>query len=191
MPRAYIVHGWDGSPDEPQLRWLRDRLEESGWEVAMPAMPDPAVPRIGPWVTKLNQEIRPGEDVTLIGHSIGCQAILRYVAALPAESRVGRMVLVAPWMELDEETVREEGAEVREIARPWTETPIDFGAVKVRCASVTAIFSDDDPYVPLSQEQVFKDALGATTVIEHGKGHFTESDGVDAFSSALTAVLGS
>ncbi len=189
MRTAYIIHGWEGSPDEPMLAWLRARLEERGYAVTAPTMPEPEEPKIGPWVGKLAGVAKPDAEAIFIGHSVGCQAILRYLETLPEGTKVGKVVLIAPWMALDEETIKEEGEKVREVARPWMETPIDFAKVKARAASCTAIFSDNDPFVPLSQKDLFEKELGATIMVEHGKGHFTEGDKVSELPAAIKNIV--
>lgn len=188
--KACIVHGWDGSPKEPMLQWLRSSLEKKGYEVIAPAMPNPGVPKIRAWVGKLTKTISPDENAILVGHSIGCQTILRYLQTLAPKKKIKGIVLIAPWMELDEETIEEEGEEVREIARPWMETPIDFKKVKKLAGKTVAIFSDNDPFVPLSQKTIFRKKLGAKVIIEKGKGHFTVGDGTKKLPSALKAILG-
>lgn len=187
--KVYIVHGWEGSPKEPLLQWLKSSLEAKGYEVTVPAMPNPAIPTIEAWVSKLSETVSPSESTILVGHSIGCQAILRYLQTLPPTKKIRGMVLIAPWMELDEKTIEEEGEEVKEIARPWMETPIDFNKVKNLIGKAVAIFSDNDSYVPLAQKTVFKKKLSAEVIIEKGKGHFAVGDGITTLPSALNAIL--
>ncbi|OGY66792.1 MAG: hypothetical protein A3I24_03540 [Candidatus Harrisonbacteria bacterium RIFCSPLOWO2_02_FULL_41_13b] len=55
--KVYIIHGWDGSPNEPMLQWLKVSLEERGCEVVVPEMPEPAVPKIGSWVGRPDAEV--------------------------------------------------------------------------------------------------------------------------------------
>ncbi|MBI2676970.1 MAG: DUF1749 domain-containing protein [Candidatus Yanofskybacteria bacterium] len=186
--KVYIIHGWDGSPKEPMLQWLKVSLEEKGYEVFVPEMPEPAVPKIESWVGKLKDVVIPEKETIFIGHSIGCQAVLRYLEMLNENIKIAGLVLIAPWMELDRQTLEEEGQEVVEVAKPWMETPIDFQKVKARVGKVVAIFSDNDPFVPLSQKDLFEKELGAEIIIENDKGHFTVSDGVDNLPSALKAV---
>jgi predicted alpha/beta hydrolase family esterase len=190
MKRVVIVHGWDGSPNEPMHIWLASTLKDKGYEVIVPAMPAPETPVIENWIAKLKEVAPVDENTVLVGHSVGCQAVLRYTETFPEGTKVRGIVLVAPWMELDETTIEEEGEEIKEIARPWMETPIDFEKIKTHTDKFVAIFSDNDPYVPLSQEPFFKEKLGAKTIIEHGMGHFTESDNVSELSSSLAAVEG-
>ena len=39
-----------------------------------------------------------------------------------------------------------------------------------------AIFSDNDPWVPLDNQDDFRDKLGSEIIIEHAKGHFSGGD---------------
>lgn len=179
MKKVYIVHGWEGSPEEPMHKWLKEKLEKKGFEIFVPVMPETARPDIKKWIGKLNEVVRnPGENSYFIGYSIGCQAVLRYLAQVNSEVEVGGVVLIAPWMKLDENTLEEEGEEVREIARPWMETPIDWNRVKKHIDKFVCILSDNDPYVPLSNAELFKEKLNAKIIIEHNKGHYTAGDNV-------------
>lgn len=191
MKRAILIHGWDGYPENAWFPWLRSELEKQGFSAVAPAMPNPDEPKIEEWIPALAKEISsPDSELCLVGHSVGCQAILRYLETLPAETRIAGVVLVAPWMELDTTTLEEEGEEVREIARPWMETPIDFSKIKTIAGKTTAILSDNDPYVPVSQGDIFKEKMGAEIIVESGKGHFDDFQGMKELPSALKAVEG-
>ncbi len=187
--KVYIIHRWDGSPKEPLLQWLKSSLEARDYEVTVPAMPDPGVPKVEAWVGKMAETVSPNENTIIVGHSIGCQAILRYLQTLQPEKKIKGIVLIAPWMELSQETVEEEGEETREIAKPWMETPIDFKKIKSLIGKAVAIFSDNDPHVPADQRAIFEKELGAEIIMEKKKGHFTESDGIIMLPSALNAIL--
>jgi predicted alpha/beta hydrolase family esterase len=93
-------------------------------------------------------------------------------------------------MELDKATIKEEGKKAKEIAKPWIETPIDFGKIRGVAEKTIAIFSDNDRYVPLEQKMLFEKELGAEIVVEKHKGHFTASEGIKMLPSALNSVLG-
>jgi len=41
-----------------------------------------------------------------------------------------------------------------------------------------AIFSDNDPFVPLPEEKLFKSELGAQIIVLHGKGHLQQEHDV-------------
>ncbi len=186
---VYLVHGWESGPDEPALKWLATSLETRDYEVSVPLMPHPEAPTIDAWVGRLARLVVPDEHAILVGHSVGCQAILRYLASLPPDRKVKGTILIAPWMTLDEKTMKKEGREARAIAKPWIETPLDFPAARAAGGKITAIFSDNDPYVPLENKDIFEKELGAHLVLEKHKGHFSGKDGVELLPSALNAVL--
>ena len=68
-------------------------------------------------------------------------------------------------------------------------TPLHFARVRGNCKKIVAIFSDNDPYVPLSQVRSFEEKLFAKTLVLHARGHFSSSDGTTKLPEALEAVL--
>lgn len=184
--RVFIIHGWDGYPDECWFPWLKTKLEKNGFQVYVPAMPEPAEPKIEVWISYLSEIIGDvNENTFFVGHSIGCQTILRYLESLPANKKVGGAIFVAGWFTLINLKTKKE----KEIARPRLKTPIDFEKVKQHTKKFFAIFSDNDQFVPINNKKLFEWKLGAKTAIERGQGHFSGSDGVKELTSALNAVL--
>ncbi|MES2215737.1 MAG: alpha/beta hydrolase [Patescibacteria group bacterium] len=182
MKRLFVVHGWSGSSQEPMIHWLGEKGKELGYETTVLEMPNASVPTIGAWTAYLDELVMyVDENTDFIGHSIGCQAILRYLASQKG-SRVGKVVLIAPWTELTpRETVEE-----TDIARPWIENPIDFASIRSMGGNFAAIFSDNDADVPLEPNKSWVEKnLNAKTIVETGKGHFTEEDGVRELPSAF------
>lgn len=187
--RVFIIHGWDGYPEEGWFPWLKTELEKNGFQVQVPAMPEPAEPKIKAWVSHLSKIVGEVEENTyFVGHSIGCQTILRYLEGLPADKKVGGVVLVAGWIQrLDGDLSPEELA----VATPWLKTPIDLEKVRTKSHYFVAVFSDNDKWVRLSEEnrEIFAGGLGARIVVERNKGHFSGSDGVKELPVALEAIL--
>ncbi len=176
MKRAIIIHGWGGSPKGGWIPWLKKELESHGFQVITPQMPHTDFPTIAEWVPYLTKIVgEPDKETYLIGHSIGCQTILRYLESI--DEKIGGAVFVAGWLTLSELDTPEE----KEIAKLWVEIPIDFEKIKPKSKFIS-IFSDDDPYVPEENWTKFED-LG-DVIIEDGLGHI---EGVT--SSILTSVL--
>lgn len=183
--RIFIIHGWGGYPDEGWQSWLKEELSEKGFSVQNPKMPETDEPKIGPWVEKLaNEVVEPDENTFFVGHSIGCQTILRYLEKLPESIKIGGVVLVAPWTTLKNLSEDEE-----KIASPWIQTPIDWNKVKNHTDKFISIFSDNDSVVDSENSKVFKINLGAETIVEKNKGHFSGEDNVNELPSALDSVL--
>ncbi len=188
MKRVFIIHGWGGYPEEGWLPWLKKELENKGFKVFVPEMPNTDEPKIETWVNFLSKLVKTADkDTYFVGHSVGCQTILRYLEKI--NLKVGGAILVAPWMHLDEKTIEEEGEEVKEIAKPWMEISINFNKVKNNCNKFVCIFSNDDCYVPISDSKIFKKELDAEIIVENKKGHFTEDDGIKELQIALYKLL--
>ena len=152
-------------------------------------MPDPDYPKIERWVPFLEEQIKNVDESTfLVGHSIGCQTILRYLERLPQNKKVGGVIFVAGWVSLTPMAIRSK--EEQKIVKPWFETPIDFENVKKSSNRFVAIFSDDDPYVPLSKNlETYREKLDAKIIIEKGKGHFSDEEGIKELPIALNKLL--
>lgn len=175
--RVFIIHGWNGKPEHGWYTWAKVKCEELGYEAKLPEMPDTDNPRIETWVPFLANIVGVLQETDVfIGHSIGCQTILRYLETLEEGQKVDKVMLVAPWgASLSNLGDNEE----EDIARPWLDTPINWEKIKGKANTFVSIFSDNDPYVPLAEnKEMFEEKLGGKVIVEQNKGHFTEDDGI-------------
>lgn len=183
--RVFIVHGWGDKPTDHWIPWLKAQLEERGLVVSAPAMPNTETPRIEEWVSHLDRKVgEVGPDTFYVGHSIGCQTILRHLQRSPGETRARGAAMVAPWFVL---TGQSDAEDV--IARPWIDTPIDFPRVGSRLPNLTAFFSDDDPWVPAENQSLFEQRLAAQTRLLHGHKHLGVESGMTVFPELLAVTL--
>jgi predicted alpha/beta hydrolase family esterase len=173
--RLFIVHDWGGSSKEPLISWLGNLGIELGFETSILDMPNTNVPTIDTWVKHLEDNVYyVDQDTYFIGHSIGCQAVLRYLETNKG-SQLGGVILIAPWLQLTGLENREE----KDIATPWIERTIDFVSIRNMTGKFITIFSNNDRFVPLEvNKNAFEKALNPKIIIENNKGHFTEGDGV-------------
>jgi len=186
--RVFIVHGWGGTPDDHWCPWLKKMLLERGFEVYVPQMPNTNEPRIATWVPYLAKVVgKADENTYFVGHSIGCQAILRYLETLERTVKVGGAVFVAGFFNLISGSM-ETDAE-KSIAKEWIGTPIDFQLVRDHLNKSTAIFSDNDPDVPLSDSKIFDSVLGSKIIVHPNRGHFTKEDGVTELHVAFNEIM--
>ncbi len=186
--RVFIVHGWDGHPLEGWFPWLKKELEAKGFQVFVPQFPDAGSPRIQKWVPALAEVVGVADEATyFVGHSMGCQTIARFLESLPEHAHVGGAVFVAGFFK--RLTGLEDDPDVQETDRHWLGTPLDLGKVKSHLPKSVAIFSDDDPWVPLDNQDDFRDKLGSKIIVEHGKGHFSGSTGTRELPLVLDTIL--
>ena len=72
MKKAFLIHGWEGSPEEGWRPWLKKELEKRNFSVTVPEMPDSKYPTIDKWLTYLKNIVKkPSEDSYFVGHSLG------------------------------------------------------------------------------------------------------------------------
>ena len=182
--KVYLIHRWGGDSESDWYGWTKKELEKKGIPVGVFDMPDTDNPKIEKWVKYLEENIKDVDEQTyFIGHSVGCQTILRYLEKLHKHKRIAGCVFVAPWFEL----INLEPEEMK-IAHPWINTQIDFSRILDHCNNFLAIFSKNDPYVHLDEIEKFKKNLGAKIIIKEKQGHFTEEDGIKKIHEILEFI---
>jgi len=171
--KIYLIHGWGGSSSGVLwFDWLKEELRKKGHEVIAFDMPNTEHPKIEEWVKYLEENIKDVDENTyFVGHSVGCQTILRFLEKLHKHKRVGGCVFVAGWFK-----VLALEPEELEIAHPWMNTKIEFERVLDHCDSFLSIFSGDDPYVHIDEANEFKKILGSRIVIKKKEGHFNDAE---------------
>lgn len=185
--RVFIIHGWDFNPNMNWYPWLKKELENREFEVFVPEMPDTSEPKISSWVSHLSNVVKKADKNTyFIGHSIGCQTIMRYLESQPSNVKIGGLLFVAGWIKLD----HLENKEVEEIAKPWLETHIDFSKVKEKTDNISIFLSSNDPYNCFKEnKKLFAFNLKAKLIILNDMGHFTQDDGIKKLRPALDEFL--
>jgi predicted alpha/beta hydrolase family esterase len=156
----------------------------------MPHADHPTIPEWTSFITGLVG--RPDKETVMIGHSLGAQAVLRYLETLGGTGQsVGRTILIAsnfPTGMSPEAADERTGGDP--VLRPWLSTGVDPEKVKKAAGECIVILSDNDPYIPFDEARAsFQASLGAKIVVEPGKGHFNEDDKITELPAALAAVL--
>ncbi len=185
--RAFLIHGWGGSPNEGWRPWLKDELEKRGFEVFAPSMPDTDSPKLTAWLDKLKETVGVSDNQCFfVGHSLGCITILRYLEKLAQEQKIGGAVLVAGFT--DKGLTLGEDENINDIGT-FFEVGVDFEKIKKRRNKFIAIHSDNDPYVPLRFGDILKEKLGAELIVKHDMSHFSGDDNINELPCVLEAVL--
>ncbi len=180
MKRVFLIHGWEGYPEEGWRPWFKKELEAKGFQVFVPAMPDTNHPKVDAWVKHLADIVMaPDEECYFIGHSLGCITILRYLESLKENQKVGGVVFVAGFTS---------NLGYEELSSFFTK-PIDWEKIKSHCPKFVAIHSDNDPFISLHYGDLFKEKLDAEVIIEHDKKHFSGDNGIMELPSAFGAIL--
>ena len=178
--RVFIIHGYDAAPSDNWFPWLKKELEDKGFEVQVPAMPDADSPTLTKWLAHLQNTVGTCDKNTyLVGHSLGTITILRFLEALPESQRAGGVVLVGGFSE---------SLGFRPL-ESFTQKPLDYEKVKKSTGKIVAIHSTDDASVPHKFGEIIRDKLNAELITLHGAGHINWKSGWFELPQALDAIL--
>lgn len=182
IDRILLVPRWSGTAASDCYPWLERELAARAPGVRLevaPLAPAPDRPEIEACL-----EVLAGLDparTLLVGHSVGCQVLLRKLARLPDEARAPALLCVAGWWTVDEPW---------DTLRPWIEVPFDHGRAAARCARIEVLLSDDDPFTRDAEEtrRRFVAALGAEVQIVPGRRHFNAPEEPAVLAAVLRLV---
>jgi len=178
--RLVIVHGWEGSPEEGWFPWLKAEMEKRGWEVSVPALPNSAEPEQARWLPYLQMIVgKVDKNTFMVGHSLGCITILRFLERLPKEEFIGGAILVAGF---------DNPLKYKELKNFFQEV-ISWDRIKKNCKKFVTIHSEDDPEVPLENGLRFERNLRAKRIVVNGLKHFSGGDGVTSVPIILQELL--
>lgn len=181
MKRAIIVHCWGGKPEYCWYPWAKKELEKRNFEVEVPEFPDTDNPKLSKWLPILQKIIgQPDEELYLIGHSLGCPTIMRYLETLEGDEKIGGAIFVAGFTE---------DLGFSEI-KNFFETPLNFSKIKNRIKNgIIAIQSDNDPYVDLRFIDELREKLDAKVIVKHNAYHFSGASGDRGACTQLPDVI--
>ncbi len=159
--KVYIVPRWSGNAHSDWYDWLGEQIQSKhGLDCTVLAMPNWDHPKVEEATEFLHQNVgQPDASTILIGHSVGCQAILRFLEAAiatDASTKVGGLLLVAGWFEVDE---------VWDDVLPWIENEsLNYPALRQAIGYTKVILSDNDPFTSdyARNAELWKTRLDAT-----------------------------
>ena len=176
MNKIFIIHCWDGTKDDGWYPWLDKELSSKKNKVYRFNMPNTDKPKIEEWVSFLDKKVKIlDENTYFIGHSIGCQTIMRYLQTKEIK-KIGGILFVSPWLDLLDYAIEDEESFL--VAKPWLSEKINFDKIKQFTNNINCIFSSNDYFVSLEQKNKFEKLLNAKTIVVNDKGHISQDDNV-------------
>ncbi|QNH62084.1 RBBP9/YdeN family alpha/beta hydrolase [Hymenobacter sediminicola] len=181
VKKVFIVPRWAGGPQDDWYPWLGEQLQAVAAEdgvnykiqaLAMPAWDLPVIDRAVEYLQKVLPPDQLGPNVLLVGHSVGCLAILHYLARVaethPEAQPVGGVLCVAGWFSVD--------SPWQDILN-WMDAPINYEAARrlIPQDKLMVLLSDDDPYTSGYQENehLWEERLHSRVSILPGRQHFS------------------
>ena len=179
MNEVYIIHGWTGWPGEGWFPWLKQKLTVQGVKVVIPAMTADIVPELDSWLKILNKTIKsPTNNTVLVGHSLGCPAILNYLNQSSMHHKFKAIVLVAG-------SVRDVGIEE---VNDFINKDLDWDGIKKKVDKIIVIHSQDDKVVPIIEGRYIAKKLDAEMIEVEDCQHFSGGEGATEAQPVLEAI---
>lgn len=174
MKKVIIVHGFRAKPNSSWKSWLLVQLRDIDIYAGALLMPTPEEPKSDEWVREIERYAdNPDDEIYLVGHSLGCRAILAYLQK--TSRKITAVFLVSGTSTALR--VEEEDSPLRKIDN-FFETHFDFGKIKNTCSQFYIIHAKDDNRVPFEHALFFEKNLEAQLVALETGGHLSGKDGV-------------
>ena len=94
MDKIYVVHCWEGTKDDGWYPWLDKKISNDFVKVCRFNMPNTKYPKMDEWILELKKQVIDlDENTYFVGHSIGCQAIMRYLESVDVKKIGGAKFL--------------------------------------------------------------------------------------------------
>lgn len=175
---VFIVHGADGHPEENWFPWLKNQLEQKGYQVFVPKFPTPENQTLDQWMKVLDQYIEHiNKDTIFVGHSLGVPFILNVLE----KHRVNAAYLVAGFTGLA-------GNHYDPSMKTFAQREFKWDSIRANCDKFVVFHADNDPYIDLGKGKELADNLGVELNIVNGAGHFSEAAGYTEFDELLAAI---
>lgn len=178
MQKVFLIHGYEGAPNGGWRPWLMGELDTKDIYASALPMPSPGTPVKEEWVAEIARAVAqsPGDDIYLVGHSLGVPAILHYLT--DAKPIKGAVLVSGPYKKTN-----------LEVINPFFEPPFNFPRLKEKAGRFVVIHGDDDPLVPYAQAKELSDGLeGELITVPNGK-HLNGSAGFRELPQARDALF--
>ncbi len=161
MKNAIICHGSGSSPESFWFPNIKVFLEDKGYQVWVPQLPDADQPDLRKWLHFVLNNGEFNSETIMIGHSSGCPLILSILEK--SNTIIDKIVLVSGYARV------RGGQQEREAI---LQIKYDWNKIKNMVRSIVFINSNDDPWGCNHEEGLYMwNNLGGTLVLRTGEGH--------------------
>jgi predicted alpha/beta hydrolase family esterase len=159
MKNAVILHGHGSTEQSFWHPYLKNRLEEKGYTVWLPTLPNTEHPRLDEQLRFIQNNWDYTEESIIIGHSSGVPLAISLIESL--NIRIHLSIFVSGFITaIDDESVH------------MLKKAYDWDKIKANIEKPIIINSDNDPWGCNDKQgrQLFE-RIGGMQIILHGEGH--------------------
>jgi predicted alpha/beta hydrolase family esterase len=175
MKKAVLLHGTDGSTNDHWFPWLKKELEENGYEVFAPTLPENHTPNQDVYEKFLKNSGWDFRDNLLVGHSSGTTTILNLLMAdwFP---KVKGSVMVGTFLN-EKLTKTADWYEPGQFDGLFVQ---DFDVEKIRnkCPEFIFVHGDNDQACDIDDAKTFCEQLGGHFITIRNGAHLSGNSGI-------------
>lgn len=189
MKNAILIHGWAKRDEFYDLEyptpsnshwfpWLTKRLMIKNIHTIAVEMPETYYPVYEKWKKEF-ERYETGSETILVGHSCGGGFLIRWLSE--NNVKVGKVVLVAPWLGVEPE---------QDFDKNFFDFKIDPNLMSKTSGLVVFNSKDDAEVIQQSVKTILGEVKGIDLKEFEKKGHFTlKGLGTEAFPELLEEIL--
>lgn len=160
MKNALILHGTGNNSTGNWFLWLKEQLENIGYETFVPDLPDSDHPDSEKYWQVL-KDFNFNSETILVGHSSGASVIFGILDKLSLENKVNLAISVSGFY-------KDEGFNCENLFKE----PFNWEKIKTQANKFFVIWSSDDPYIAKDQTDFISEKLAVSPTVFQNKGHF-------------------
>ncbi|MBD2768202.1 alpha/beta hydrolase [Hymenobacter sp. BT664] len=182
MNRVVLSHACPATPETAWYPYIRQKLTQKGFEMEIPQLPDPEHSRLQSWQNAFAPiaDEAPANTV-LIGHSLGCINVLRYLEQYEGADKFPLVILVAPpAFDLGYPNLAD-----------FFATPLDFSGLKQKAEKVVVLVTPTDRVLqpePVQHGLKYVQEAGAKLIVLAEGGHFAPFDNVTELKEIVEEI---
>jgi len=150
-----LLHGYTSSPNAVFFPWLKKELNERGYEVSAPTLPNTDNPKIIKQVDYVLKTQKFDENTVLLGHSLGSVVALKVVENL--KKPIKKLILAAGFLE----------PKFKDHKRPFEKTfnwKFDFEKIKNNVKEIVILRASNDYAIPSDQADNIQKLVGGKII---------------------------
>ncbi len=179
MKKVYLIHGFEGRPNNAWRPYLMRELDEQKVYACALPMPSPEKPQADEWIAEIARVVErdASDEIYLVGHSLGVPAILRVLESTSYTNIHGAVLVSGPVKVTQNAKIENFLLEA-----------FDYSKIMTRCPRFTVFHGSDDPWVSFDNAETLSTALNCKLVsVQNGK-HLNGSAGFNTLPECLDAL---
>jgi hypothetical protein len=177
--KVFIVHGFTSSPNAGWIPYIMQELKDKNIYSHSIFMPNSEEPVLEEWVNQIKNVINfcKNDTIYLVGHSLGCAAILKFLEN--TNVLMGGVFLVGGRIIKSENKLTEN----------FYKEDFDFDSIKNNSNKFVIIHGEKDDVVDVSNAYELAAKLNTEPCVVQNGNHFTGSTGYKTFPLLLEKIL--